>query len=201
MMVPPDGGSGVTEPALPTVTNPMIDRSVIDAARTGDEAAWTTIYGALAPAVGGYLRSKGVRDPDDIVGDVFLEVARRIGTFEGEPERFRSWVFIIAHSRMVDAFRRSARRPTESLHDTHDRAGIEDVEATVEAGLDRDELMEAVEALTSDQRSIVLLRIFADLTMADIAEALGKSVTAVKVGHFRTVRSLRKNFEHMGINA
>ena len=61
--------------------------------------------------------------------------------------------------------------------------------------------MEAVEALTSDQRSIVLLRIFADLTMADIAEALGKSVTAVKVGHFRAVRSLRKNFEHMGINA
>ena len=61
----------------------------------------------------GYLRANGAPDPEDVLSEAFLQVARDIGGFEGDQESFRAWVFTIAHHRLIDARRRSARRPVD----------------------------------------------------------------------------------------
>ena len=82
-------------------------------AREGDEGAWAEIFAELAPAVLGYLRANGAPDPDDVLSEAFLQVARDIASFEGEWADFRGWVFTIAHHRLIDARRHAARRPVE----------------------------------------------------------------------------------------
>lgn len=67
--------------------------SVLDAARTGAEWAWTAIYRDLSPAVLRYLRARGAREPEDVLGEVFLQVVRSISHFSGEEHDFRAWVF------------------------------------------------------------------------------------------------------------
>ena len=57
----------------------------------------------------GYLRIQGASDPEDLANEVFLGVFQRIGDFAGEEDRFRSWVFTIAHSRLIDDRRRTSR--------------------------------------------------------------------------------------------
>jgi RNA polymerase sigma-70 factor (ECF subfamily) len=47
-------------------------------------------------------------DAEDVLGEVCLEVARRIGDFRGDSRGFRAWVFTIARSRRVDETRRRA---------------------------------------------------------------------------------------------
>ena len=70
-------------------------------------------YRRLAPAVLGYLRARRVPDAEDVVGDVFLQVARDLPRFKGDSdEDLRRWVMTIAHNRMADAARRRSRRPT-----------------------------------------------------------------------------------------
>jgi len=48
--------------------------------QSGAEWAWDRIYKDLAPKVRGYLVSLGSDDPDNLLGEVWLQVARNIGT-------------------------------------------------------------------------------------------------------------------------
>jgi RNA polymerase sigma-70 factor (ECF subfamily) len=165
---------------------------VIDAARAGDEAAWSHLHAALAPAVRGYFRARRMRDADDLVGEVFLEVARKIGSFSGDAGDFRAWVFVIAHSRYVDAVRAAERRPADLVDAVPETVESIQVEDEVMATLEREELLELVNSLTPDQQSVVMLRIFGDLSVAETAKVLGKTPVAVKVHLYRAVRALRQ---------
>ena len=69
------------------------------------------VYRQRAPAVLGYLRGQRVPEPDDLLGEVFLQVARSLPRFRGdEGEDLRRWVFTIARNRVIDDARRRSRR-------------------------------------------------------------------------------------------
>ncbi|MEO7836161.1 MAG: hypothetical protein ABIS21_00795, partial [Acidimicrobiales bacterium] len=65
--------------------------NVVFAGRRSTNAA--EAYRALAPAVLGYLRSQRAPDPEDILGEVFLQVARDWRKFKGDDGALRRWVF------------------------------------------------------------------------------------------------------------
>ena len=83
---------------------------VLVAARHEAEWAWRVLYEKTAPGIRSYLSFRGAEDPDGLVGDVFLAAARGIGSFEGEEKNFRSWLYSIAHARLVDERRKRERR-------------------------------------------------------------------------------------------
>jgi RNA polymerase sigma factor (sigma-70 family) len=85
--------------------------AVLEQARANRPEGWDRLYRWLAPRVAGYLRWLGAREVDDLTSEVFLAVFRRVGDFEGTEANFRSWVFTVAHSRMIDERRRRGRRP------------------------------------------------------------------------------------------
>ena len=85
----------------------------LDAARTGADWAWTAIYRDLSPVVLGFLRARRAQEPEDLTGEVFLQVVRDLPRFAGSERDFRAWVFVIAHHRLVDEGRRRTRRPVD----------------------------------------------------------------------------------------
>ena len=166
--------------------------SILEAARAGAEWAWSRLYADLAGPVRGYASLRGAPDPDDIVGDTFLQVARNLTRFEGEYEGFRSWVFMVAHHRVVDDRRKRGRRREDPVPVLPDRGGGRDVESEALAALATAGVLEALEALSPDQRSVVALRFVADLSLRDTAEILGKRVGAVKSLQKRALDRLAK---------
>jgi RNA polymerase sigma-70 factor (ECF subfamily) len=167
--------------------------NVLFAARAGAEWAWERIYAELAPPVAGYLRAHGAADPEDLVGEVFLQVVRGLDRFSGPEPAFRAWVFTIAHRRLVDDLRRRSRRPVAPAEPaTIELAAGEGGDVTEEAfaGLDLERVHEAIAGLPPDQRSVLLLRIVGDLTIEQIAEAVGKRPGAVKALQRRALRRL-----------
>jgi RNA polymerase sigma factor (sigma-70 family) len=179
--------------------------AVLEAASRGEEWAWSVLYQDLAPRVRGLFRAHAVVHPEDLTGDVFLEVARRIGSFCGDLGGFQAWVFTIAHSRMVDEVRRSARRGEQvSLDQVADLCSGDDVAGEVVDRLWREEffrLATASQCLTGEQREVLMLRIVGGLSIAETGEALGKSATAVKALLHRAVRSLQQKFAAEGVSA
>src|SRR3982750_4109478 len=139
---------------------------LLEAAREGSEAAWQEIYGGLAPVVLGYLRANSAPDPEDVLSEVFLQVARDIARFDGEEPGFRSWVFTIAHHRLIDARRHSARRPIElsaEPPEPAERADDAADEALAKIGVQ--EVQRVLGVLSDDQRAVLLLRVIGDLSI------------------------------------
>jgi RNA polymerase sigma factor (sigma-70 family) len=171
--------------------------SVLCAAQSGAPWALERLYRVLSPAVLGYLRIQGASDPEDLANEVFLGVFQRIGAFAGDEDRFRSWVFTIAHSRLIDDRRRTSRRPQlvqDATDITVERPGGNAEHDALER-LSSQRVQALCEELVADQRDVLLLRLMAGLTVEAIAESLGKSEGAVKALQRRGLANLRRMLE------
>lgn len=175
---------------------------VLSAAKTGAEWAWAALYRSLAGQVTGYLRSRGASDPEDITSEAFLNIARAIHGFEGDENSFRSWVFVIAHRRLIDDRRAASRRPAptgRSIDPKPEPVGG-NVEAEAVERLVTNELLEAFENLTEGQRDVLGLRIIAALSLEETADVIGKSVGATKALQRRALESLREKIDSEGVS-
>ena len=168
---------------------------VLRSARAGAEWAWARIYEELAPKIVGYLRAHGAADPEDVAGEVFLQVVRGLPDFSGGKGEFRAWTFTIAHRRLVDDLRRRRRRPVEVTGaDVVERAVGGDVNEDAEVRMADASVRLAIAELPVDQRSVVLLRIIGDLTIEEIARVVGKRPGAVKALQRRGLRRLERAY-------
>jgi len=68
----------------------------LKAAAKGEEWAWAKFHEWLSPRVRGYLAARGMQDPDQGVGGVFVHVARSTRSFTGGPKEFEAHVFHLA---------------------------------------------------------------------------------------------------------
>lgn len=171
--------------------------TTLAAARAGSEWAWRSLYRDAAPVVLRYLRSRGAPDPEDIMGDVFVLVVRKLDQFSGSEDDFRGWVVTIAHHRLIDDARRRARRPVNASQVTDEILGaIKGPGDTEREALDRltsRELQQVIGALSPDQQDVVFLRMIAGLSINEVAVALGKKPGAVKTLQARAIAALRRN--------
>lgn len=154
---------------------------VLPAAQLGAAWAISVVYEELAPRVQGYLRGRGAAEPEDLTSEVFLAVLPRLATVTGGAAGLRTFVFSVAHARLVDDLRRRARREPAT---TYDQAQDHRESVSAEQGaLDRvatDAVRRVLAGLPDDQRDVLLLRLVADLTVEQVAEAIGRSPGAVK---------------------
>lgn len=174
--------------------------TLLGAARDGSEAAWGELYSGLAPIVLGYLRANGSPDPEDVLSEVFLQVARDLLKFDGDEKGFRSWVFTIAHHRLIDARRHSVRRPVELSPEPPEPMGTaEDAadEALVRIG--NEEVQRVLSMLSADQRTVLLLRVVGDMSIEDVATAVGKRPGAVKALQRRGLEAIKRELGRKGV--
>jgi RNA polymerase sigma-70 factor (ECF subfamily) len=167
---------------------------IIAAARAGGEWAWRELYAATAPALTRYLRARGVPDADDVVGETFIRVVRHIDGFDGDEAGFRTWVFTIGRNLVVDDVRKRARRPSVATSDDHLAVvgPTGDAEEDAMRDLGHTHVREVLARLSPDQHDVLLLRILGGLTIAEIAEVIGKREGAVKMLQARGIATLRK---------
>jgi RNA polymerase sigma-70 factor (ECF subfamily) len=166
---------------------------VLAAARSGAPWACTEIWSRYAPGVAAFLRTRGSCEADDLTSEVFIAVFTTLDGFCGDEAAFRGYVYTIAYRRWVDEVRRRSRRPAETewspgrdhrwTHSAEHHAG--EREGTRWA-------RQMIEALSRDQCDVLLLRIFADLTIEQVAHLTGKRVGAVKALQRRGLATLRK---------
>lgn len=132
------------------------------------------LFEQLGRIVLGYLRSHGAADPEDLLGEVFLQVSRDIERFRGDDTQLRRWVFTIAHHRLIDDRRRRGVRPRVVSSEVPEVA-----DGHIPDPVDP-QLVAALEALTDLQRQVVTLRFVADLSLREVARIVRRPVGAVK---------------------
>ncbi len=165
---------------------------VLPAAQMGEAWALRVVFDELAPRVQGYLRTRGAAEPEDLTSEVFLAVFPRLSTVTGGAAGLRTLVFSVAHARLVDDLRRQGRRgpavPYDPQRDDRVSPSSED-EAFDQLAVER--VRTLLGTLPADQRDVLLLRIISDLTVEQVAVAMGRSPGAVKQLQRRGLVTLR----------
>jgi RNA polymerase sigma factor (sigma-70 family) len=166
---------------------------VLAAAQAAAPWACTEIWTTWSPRVASYLRSRGSADPEDVTSEVFLTVFSKLPSFVGDERAFQAFVFTVAHRRLVDGLRARARRgPHVEWTSEEDPRQSNSAEHDALRSLGDTDAKTLLDGLSGDQREVLVLRIFADLTIEQIAEVLGKRPGAIKALQRRGLEALRK---------
>jgi DNA-directed RNA polymerase specialized sigma24 family protein len=101
---------------------PLADEAFMPG-RMDQAELFSAVYRKLSRSVFGYLRARGVEDPEAVTQDVFLALYTRMGTLHGGIEGVKTLVFSIAHARAVDHHRRRGRVPASTPYDPAPTSG------------------------------------------------------------------------------
>ena len=129
-----------------------------------------------------YLLVKDKYLAEDIFQDVFIRV---IDTLKGgrytDEGKFLPWVMRIAHNMCVDHFRKVKRSPTIKTSDDRDIFEVLNfsepgADHKMMAGQSHDRVRKMVDMLPEDQREVIILRHYADLSFKEIADLTSCSI-------------------------
>lgn len=185
----------------------MSDSSLIQFYIAGNEKALEVLIQKHQSKIFGFIYSKiGDRDlANDIFQDTFIKV---IHTFKAdkynEEGKFLPWVMRISHNLVIDHFRREKRmRMQRDSDDFSIFDFIMDESPIIEKALIKDQIDESIqvliEGLPDDQKEVLCMRIYQDLSFKEIAEQTDVSINTA-LGRMRyALINLRKVIEQRDI--
>ena len=186
----------------------LTDTTLIAEFISGNSNSFSILLFRYQKRVYGFIFSK-VNDPDladDIFQDTFIKVVKslRLGKYKDEG-RFLSWVIRIAHNLIMDHYRKINRLPKHESRienfDVLDRlieqsTSIED--SMIETQIHAD-LSILIEELTDNQKEVLLMRLFKDMSFKEIADHTDVSINTA-LGRMRyAVINLRKMIEERNL--
>ena len=155
---------------------------------------WKVCFSELAPGLVLFARQfvRSVADAEDIVQDAFLRFWRKEHSIEN-----RALLFATVRSVALDLLRRDARRARREANAALER------EQSIQPQFDFDdtsqkELAAAVDRLPVEQREVLVMKIWNELTFAEIGEALSISQNTAASRYRYALAALKKNFVNHG---
>lgn len=164
---------------------------ILRAAQGGDGSAFEELFARVARPLVVFAHARGAEDPEGLANEVLLRAFRGIARFSGTEAQFRAWVFAIARNALADERRRQRRRPETTATPPSEMADHAAPDDPVPLVVD-ERVRELLAHLSPDQRDVLLLRVVADLSVADTAAAMGRSEGAVRLLQHRALTRLRR---------
>lgn len=177
--------------------------------RAREPQAWRRLSQLYGPLVYGWARGAGLREQDaaDVVQDVFQSVLTSIDRFRKErpTDRFRDWLWTIAHRRTVDQIRQLAAQPraaggTDALRQLQELpADFLESNATAAHGATAEVVRNAMQLVREEfeprtwqafEQTAVAAR-----SPADVAAELGMTAGAVYIARSRVLKRLRTELD------
>lgn len=166
----------------------------------GDENALSVLINRHQSKIYGFIYSKiSDRDiTDDIFQDTFIKVIKTLKSNSyNEEGKFLPWVMRIAHNLIIDHFRRNKKMPMYRETEEFSIFSImTDNSLTIENQMISEQvekdLKKLIEELPQDQKEVLVMRIYQDLSFKEISELTGVSINTA-LGRMRyALMNLRK---------
>ncbi len=169
------------------------EQAVVEAAQRGDQVALSSLYDHYFPRVYRYVatRLSSAEDAEDVTTEIFLRIIENLRSFTWRGLPFGAWVFRIARNEVVSHVRRQkVRSATAELTESIQDPSPDHVDELVTA-FAITEVRAATEQLPEAQRQVITLRFSAGLSVAETAQALGKTENNVKVLQHKAIAKLQ----------
>ena len=170
---------------------------------SGDESALALLINRHQSKIYGFIYSKiGDRDlSDDIFQDTFIKVIKTLKTSSyNEEGKFLPWVMRIAHNLVVDHFRKVKKMPFQRETEEYSIFNYMtdnslNIEGQIISEQVESDLAKLLEELPADQKEVLVMRMYQDLSFKEIADLTGVSINTA-LGRMRyALLNLRKIIE------
>jgi RNA polymerase sigma factor (sigma-70 family) len=163
------------------------DMAFLKRLQEGDQEAWSLLVDEWSPRLYNYLvyNTRNPEDAQDVLSDTLMGLVQSIRAFDGNVTLV-TFIYSIAYRKVADYWRRSKQE--DELPASLSVAGPSSM---------RIELAEALEELPEQAQQILLLRYHVGLSVAEIAEVLGRSYKATE----SLLGRVRRQFHHAFVGA
>ena len=195
---------------------PSLSTSLLDRVQQMQPEAWSRMVSVFTPIVYRWARQAGLSGSDaaDVVQDVFIAIAKRIGSFQRQRSQgsFRSWLATITRNRIRDSFRQQQRSPgaiggTAALNRLND---LESPTIPTDDELDKSISVASLDAYLPQQvlqivkadcdqrtwQAFWLTTVMGDAA-TDVADRLEMNVASVYQAKSRILRRLRQRLDEL----
>jgi len=192
----------VTTDLTPAALGRASDEELMRRTQGGDRQAFTLLYERYSGSVLSYLyRMLGsIEDVESIGQEVFLRAFRFAGTYR-YPQKFSTWLFAITRNLAINQSRRRKRSPVRNLTELN-LEGVElgsDPRRVAQAATDDVEQQEdiarvlsALEDLPIDQKEVIVLGVFQDMSYAQIEQITGTKAVTLRSRMFHGLKRLAR---------
>jgi RNA polymerase sigma-70 factor (ECF subfamily) len=159
------------------------DADLLSAVARGDREAYATLYYRYSPILLGLLiRILGIREEaEDALQELFLQVWRRAGDFDGTRGRPFVWLTTLARNRALDRLDATgSRQRTLSRAGGSGADGVPDPAELASSAEEGRRLVRALAEIPSPQRDVLLLAYVEGLSQSEIAARLAQPLGTVK---------------------
>ncbi len=178
------------------------EQNLIEKAIDGDKEAFGLLYSHYQPQIYRfiYIKVSERAEAEDICHQVFLKAWQNIGRFNYQKLPLSSWLYKIARNQIIDTYR--SKREDISLIDVEDIATTDhlEIEEKIDAKDEIEKVKKAIEKLKPEQQDVIIMRYIEEMSPKEIAFAIGKSPTAVRIIQHRAIKSLRETLGEEKIN-
>lgn len=175
------------------------EQQLIERAKAGEMAAFEQLYADHYHFVYRYIYYRVGQRPlaEDLTADVFERMVAKIDGYQDKGKPFVAWLYTIAGNLVRNHIKRENQINWSPL-DERDETDDEAVSTQVDSKLVQENLIEALNQLTEEQRQVTLLRFLAGQPIAQVAQTLGKTETGIKALQRRAINALKRILEKEG---
>ncbi len=178
---------------------------VLERAKALDKSALSMLYKRFLPVVYRYTlaRVSDIHQAEDITADTFIAVVEHIATTRALDElSFAAWLLGIARNKVAMHFRQRRGQPHMQRDMPEDAEPVASAEGddpltVITARESWSEVVQALNLLTEEQRTVVLYRCVLGYPTEDVARLMEKQPGTIRALQFRALNSLAR---HLGLN-
>jgi RNA polymerase sigma-70 factor (ECF subfamily) len=137
-----------------------------------------------------YYKTHHKETAEDLTSAAFVKALNSFSSFDQNKGGFSAWIYKIARNTVIDFYR--SKKTLINIDDVWDLSDNQDIEREVDASLKLAEVKKYLKNLSSEQRDVVILRVWEGLSYKEIAAVLGKSENGCKMMFFRTIKKLKE---------
>ena len=142
-----------------------------------------------------YFKTYHKETAEDLTSKTFLKALEKIKHYNSKIGTFSSWLYCIARNTVIDHYR--TKKNTTDIEDVWDLSAEEDVESDIDARENLEKVKAHLAKLSPEHRDIVILRVWQEMSYAEIAEVLGKSEDSCKMMFSRVVAGMKEDLIHV----
>jgi RNA polymerase sigma-70 factor (ECF subfamily) len=167
----------------------MVDEELIKRFKNGDTDAFEVLYNRHVSAVYRYIRFRVHSDADaeELASDVFTRAWKALPNYKWTGVPFKAWLFRIAYNLIVDRSRPKKFTFTSLSNWIRSNGHYEYNQIE-----DQDVITRAFGSLSYEEQLILYLSFYESYTNKEVAETIGKSVSATGTAKFRALKHLSK---------
>jgi len=173
------------------------EEKIIKNAVRGEASAFGSLYDYYHPKIYRFVFLKVNRreEAEDLAHQVFLAAWQNIRSYKDFGFPFSSWLYQIARNQIIDHYRKNKNEvPLEEV-DAEIFVKPATAESEVIKNMELARVMKAIKTLKQDYQDVVLMRFVEELSIREVAHAIGKSEGAVKLIQHRALKELKARLQ------